>query len=378
VNNMAITYGKTTYNEIIYDVRCDVNESKLARLSDQTIQRWTLEAEKQVCDRIEIIDSYVLGLNDGVVKYYHQDRPVISTGTATTPIVLSSTAHGLVAGDRCFVSGVAGLSGANGKRYVSAKTTDTFTIKEAVDILGATNETPIEITTDGVHGWTTADTVTITGVTGNTAANVTNNAITVVDTTHFTLDGITGNATYISGGLAVKNTVGSGTYTGGGRYWKDDEIPTYFKKFLYGDRFFGSIKKEVRTCDMMELRNKERQVSESFASYSDDNSPFLMAEASYDFQRYQEVYPEPISDHNLTLYGVVKITPKDYASDLLTTNIHLSQDHEEMIKHYVKYKIYKWLKDDVRAGEEILFFEREIKTMSTSSMQPLQMRVTYK
>lgn len=65
-------------------------------------------------------------------------------------------------------------------------------------VSAATNASPIQITT-ATHGLTTGQTVTISGVNGNTAANGTYK-ITVVNNTTFTLDGTTGNGAYTSGG----------------------------------------------------------------------------------------------------------------------------------------------------------------------------------
>lgn len=49
--------------------------------------------------------------------------------------------------------------------------------------------------------------VTITGVVGNTACNVPNNAITVITPTTFSLTGTVGNGAYVSGGTGVSDTI---------------------------------------------------------------------------------------------------------------------------------------------------------------------------
>ena len=67
-------------------------------------------------------------------------------------------------------------------------------------ITGATNASPIAITCTA-HGYSTGDTVVITGVGGNTNANGTWE-ITVTGTNTFTLDGSAGNANFTSGGTA--------------------------------------------------------------------------------------------------------------------------------------------------------------------------------
>jgi len=66
-------------------------------------------------------------------------------------------------------------------------------------ITAATNASPIQITTSAANALTTGQTVTISGVTGNTAANGTW-VITVINTTNFTLTGSAGNGAYVSGG----------------------------------------------------------------------------------------------------------------------------------------------------------------------------------
>jgi hypothetical protein len=58
---------------------------------------------------------------------------------------------------------------------------------------------PIQVTTTTTNALTTGQTVVISGVAGNTAANGTF-VITVINNTTFTLNGTTGNGTYVSGG----------------------------------------------------------------------------------------------------------------------------------------------------------------------------------
>ncbi len=69
-------------------------------------------------------------------------------------------------------------------------------------VVGASNPGVITITTAAAHGLATADQVTITGVTGNTAANGTF-TIVVTGLTTFTLDGSAGNGAYAGGGAFV-------------------------------------------------------------------------------------------------------------------------------------------------------------------------------
>ena len=73
----------------------------------------------------------------------------------------------------------------------------------ALAIVGATNASPIVIQTSTPHFYSTGDRVVVGGVGGNTAANCpisTPWPVDVVDATHFSLRGSTGNGAYTSGG----------------------------------------------------------------------------------------------------------------------------------------------------------------------------------
>lgn len=70
--------------------------------------------------------------------------------------------------------------------------------KHSGSVTGATNASPIVITSAG-HGLATGMRVTVANVGGNTAANGTFQVTKVTDNT-FSLDGSTGNGAYTSGG----------------------------------------------------------------------------------------------------------------------------------------------------------------------------------
>ena len=87
---------------------------------------------------------------------------------------------------------------------------DYTTTKSVVD---ATNASPIVVTITG-HNYHTGDKVTTASIGGNNAANVSDNAITVLTVDTFELDSTTGDGSYTSGGtskrqklLAIKNDI---------------------------------------------------------------------------------------------------------------------------------------------------------------------------
>ena len=89
-----------------------------------------------------------------------------------------------------------------------------------LSIIGATNAIPIVITTSAAHGYRSGNRVQIAGVVGNTAANG-NWYITVVDSTHFSLDNSAGNGAYTVGGTSTRLAT-SHNLASGADYWIEE------------------------------------------------------------------------------------------------------------------------------------------------------------
>ena len=135
---------------------------------------------------------------------------------AFTPVLITANNHQLRTGEHVFITGVQGVPEANGAFNVTVIDPDHFTLDGSSsvpqstyalntgrfiiggDILTASNQTPIVITTAQGHGLVTGDTVRISGVVGNSGANGTFK-ITVINNTQFSLD----------------NSFGTGAGTGG-------------------------------------------------------------------------------------------------------------------------------------------------------------------
>jgi len=177
--------------------------------------------------------------------------------------IQTTSAHGLITGDVVTIAGVTGTTEANGTWAITVVDTTHFTLNNSVftnayvsggtvtfdgavwsstaqspgtalvypdsasvplddyyvqftctkagivngtggtlSVSGATNATPIVITTSSAHKLTTGAQVTIAGVGGNTNANGTW-TITVVSSTTFSLNGSAGNSAYTSGGTVT-------------------------------------------------------------------------------------------------------------------------------------------------------------------------------
>jgi hypothetical protein len=97
-------------------------------------------------------------------------------------------------------------------------------------IVGASNASPIVITTQAAHGLVTGDVVCLVGVGGNTAARGTF-TVTVLTTTTFSLD----------------SSAGNGDWTRGGRWYQavDDPDGQEIPLLLDGSRYLGVVPGEI-------------------------------------------------------------------------------------------------------------------------------------
>jgi len=85
--------------------------------------------------------------------------------------------------------------------YVRLTYTSGESSSRSGDVTGATDADPIIITTSEFHGLDTGSRVDIVGVVGNLAANVSDNPVTLIDETSFSLNGVAGSGDYDSGGV---------------------------------------------------------------------------------------------------------------------------------------------------------------------------------
>lgn len=138
----------------------------------------------------------------------------------TTPIrVHTGDVTGLLNGDHVFIGGVQGVPAANGAFTIqnvnqTQGSSGYFDLHSTIgsgsytgggywapyySITAATDGGEVLIITDSTAGMSNGDVVSISGVQGMTVANGAH-AVTVNSPTSFTLDGVTGNASYTTGG----------------------------------------------------------------------------------------------------------------------------------------------------------------------------------
>lgn len=205
---------------------------------------WGIGVTKQIEGRIgshfeytEIFDSVLtsaINRTDVSTKSAH----AITAATNATPIQITTNTHGYATGDTVVIAGVGGNTAANGTWVVTVVDATNFTLNTSVGnaaytsggtatsaadrtitsnglrtVSGATNATPIVITTSAAHNYATGDSITVAGVVGNTAANGTR-IITVLTSTTFSLNGSVGNAAYTSGGTSDRSAGFTSSYIG--------------------------------------------------------------------------------------------------------------------------------------------------------------------
>ena len=126
----------------------------------------------------------------------------VTGATQANPVVITtSTDHGYSDGNLVLLQSLGGMTEVNGEQFTISRFKET-----AVNISGATQANPCQITTSSAHGYTTGDVVYISGVSGMTELNTNDYTITVTGASTFTLDSTdsTGYGAYTSGGTSEK------------------------------------------------------------------------------------------------------------------------------------------------------------------------------
>lgn len=156
----------------------------------------------------------------------------------------------------------------------------------------ASYSSPISIGTTTAHGLSTGAQVTVSGVLGNTAANGTY-TITVVDSTHFTLNGTSGNGSYTSGGSVLV----------GGMGYYDDETTAAAQSALGRPLHVFLTPNDDPTAysaDAVFLRNRLRDHVAALITDLRSSYPTAHFEVLWP---YDVNYPSPVPVNNPSLGG---------------------------------------------------------------------------
>jgi len=351
---MATTVDRATYSSLTDDIVEDVsNKAEAEIIKPEQYRNWILRAQQELCKRLNIFEQYAFSLTEEVTDYALQDRPLITAATNADPAVITAAAHGLANEDRINIRDAEGNTAINGAMQVSNVTTDTFRVNKYADVEDASNETPINISAKD-HPFVTGDLVTITGVLGNTAANVSLNAITKVDADNFTLDAVAGNGDYTSGGLALKIVAGSGTYLYGGQFWKTGELPTYVRNIVGIRRAWSDVYRTVKMVGEVDLMND--QIFQSFGlTQSGYNVPVEASFITVNGDRFLHFFSRPLADEDAILICQIEVVPERYFTANLNSKISLRSTYNEAIKSYVKAKLYEKL----GGGSQVSFYQNQ-------------------
>lgn len=344
----------SSYNELISDILDEIDEDeKTANISSESIQGYILQACQQIAQRIPVRDETDLKTVYGVSKYNFVDSTVPVTGTGTintlnnTVTGVTATGTGTISTDDEDVTGVGTLfltELAIGKMIIVGT--------EKKTVVSITSNTVCEIDdsfdTDLTASAFSYSTTMFTKEVNEGSVIISNSISKVVDTITDAYN-MTVTLPYTVAQSAQTFTVDT----------KVTEIPTKFVQISTCNRMEGTVPCPVAVVSHKMLV-REKNIDEGIQSYSDYNQPAMITEWQEGSTRYIEVYPEPTSDKQITLYGFIKINPRTYITNALTASIPLSEDYDSIIKEYVKHRIYKRLKDEKSATDSLVLFENYI------------------
>ncbi len=369
---MARTGDRSTYQHVIDMAFAGMpNTERLAEIPDSTFILWILRAEQEICNAMHVTDEYALDLRSTFDVVRFVENPVIS---AYSGGYLTSTAPGLAVGDRIYFDRMHGLADIYGKCEVTeVPNANSFTAKQCIDISGATNASPIVVTSILDHELAVGDSVTISGVLGNTAANGTF-TISEVTRTTFTLQGSTGNAEYTSGGKALKTLALSSSFIGGGRFYRTHELPTYLgsvQAMVFTDgAYIGTLSREDERALIDSRSALSRSLGGAWAGYY----PTKFGCYEQNGTRYLRIWPEPRADMTVSVFGQLQVQPTKFATDELGALIHLRPEYEPLIIKYVE----AMLATDARQRVGLYnAFRNGILVQTTEKPVTKRMRITY-
>lgn len=351
-----LSYARSTYSSLFDRIISDIDrEDELVNLSPDKVIGWIVRAQEEICKLANIEEEYTLHYSSTGIDYTLQDRPPITGVTsAGSPISVTSTAHGLSVGDVIQIRDVQGATAANGRMRVSAVAdANTFTITRYGRITGISADEEPVITSKN-HPFETGDSVTIAEVEGATEVNGTWTA-TKIDANTFSVDilGASRN-TYTGGGYATAATTNSTTYVGGGRYWKQDEVPTHVGVLRPSSLDYNGTLVAVEAMSFEDLEdwrlgrlfNFVYPYPQRFALGYKDGKKFLRLDA------------QPSDEGDVDILYRMQIIPSQYTSDTLAMTILLPSEHDTAIAEFVKARIYAGVLKDTQMA---IFHDNEFK-----------------
>lgn len=371
---MAVSYGRSTYKQLIDDILLDTNDSlPLADVGPEVYISWILRAEEELCKQLQVREEYVLRYSNLVDEYPVQDRPPITAITTSTPRVVTAAGHGIDDYSRILIAGVSGISGINQQWFTYGADTDTFKLAPGVYISGVAEvPTGIKITTEKPHGFDDGASITLNGTTFDGTFT-----ITLVDTTSFIISIGAPTVAFSTGASAIwmLQDAGEGDYVSGGRFWRDTEIPTFFQSLRIGYRVFGSLPRLLNPFSFEDMRLAQER--DGYGIHTSYSAPDSMAVLRRNGIKYIKLWPLPRNDSDVILSGRMTLQSQLYRDDSEDATIHLSSEYDEAIKAYVASKIFNRLKDQKQSAFEFSRFGGFIEELRMMNKNPVRRQMTY-
>ena len=349
------THTCSTYDELISDTLDEIDrEDETSNISPQSMQGYILQACQQISQRIPIEDQTELRLVYGVNKYsfVNSATPVAGNGNINTSGINATgtllTGTGTISTSARDITGIGTLFLSElkvGRMIVVG--TQKKTVLAITSNLSCTLDGNFD--TDLSGSAFTYSTTLFTREVNIGSTIISNNIARVVATI---TDGynLTVTEPYI-----VPQTIQSFTVD-----TKVTEIPTRFSDIKSCNRMEGTIPRNVWVAPYDKLV-KRKNSDWGMTNYSNIQQPYMISEWQQGGARYLEVYPPIETDKQVTLFGHIRINPRDYATDDLTDEIPLKQEHDPAIKEYVKYRVYNRIKDGKSAMLAFNLFDSYIK-----------------
>lgn len=173
--------------------------------------------------------------------------------------------------------------------------------QRTLTLTDATNASPIVVTCAN-HYLATGQTVTISGVTGNTAANGTYKVTDLTNNT-FSLDGSTGNGAYVSGGSVVvplKQEMGAGAFVTG--LTNFIPVKVEWRGISEAATAFPRKVEVVAYEQLGDLYRTTTTLSETYVAFTDNfqNIAFSETDETLATREYRVIY-EALEDPTVTL-----------------------------------------------------------------------------
>ena len=361
----------SSYNELIDDILDEIDEKeKTANVSPESIQSYILQGCQQIAVRFPIKDQTELRLVYGVTKYNFADSTVPVTGTGTIGctdkdvVGVTSTGTGTISTSGEDVTGVGTLFLTElsiGKMIIvgtEKKTVTSITSNLVCEIEGSFDA---DLSASAFSYSTTMFTKEV-----NVGSVIISNSISKIVETITDAYNMTVTVPYTAAQVAQAFTIDT----------KVTEIPTKFLRITEGSRLEGTYPRTVKISPHDKLE-AQKNSDNGISSYCTLDQPAMIAEWADGGVRYLEIYPSVETDKQITLFGFIKVNPRDYNTVALTVDIPLSEDYDPIIKEYAKYRIYRKIKDEKMAAESFTLYENYIRTMITNMHVTREVSVDY-